>query len=103
MKDIITFDQEEFYDQTLRVIAALRLPFRALDNVEFRRLIKMASLSNGQHLRLLVPSTARQRLNEEIISGYKDILEQLPSGAKISLALDGWSSPNNIHFQAITG
>jgi hypothetical protein len=90
--------------QTLRLVAALRLPFRALDNIEFRRFIKMAALAPSiEQLRLLGSVTARSRLDDYVAGQRQKLLELLPPGAKISLAIDGWTSPNKLHFLAILG
>jgi hypothetical protein len=56
-----------------------------------------------QHLRLLNPSAARNRLDSYIATERQKLLELLPYGTKLSLAIDGWTSPNKLHFMAILG
>jgi hypothetical protein len=84
------------------MIAALRLPFRALESMELRRWVHMISLAPG--IPTLMPaSTARQRLTGQVQRGREQILSKLVPGSKISLAVDCWTSPNHYAFMAITG
>jgi hypothetical protein len=64
-----------------------RLPFLLLENPEFHRLIDMARLSPS---RPEIPSarTARRRLEGLVKPQQESILNKLPSGAKLSIALD---------------
>ena len=43
----------------------------------------------------------RKLLDKHIIEVFEITLVSLPIGAKISLALDCWTSPNNLSFMAI--
>jgi hypothetical protein len=97
---ILTKDKWE--EQRLKVIAALRLPFRALEHIELRRWITMA-MAARQPLSLLTPFVARQKLVEQVQTSQASILSLLRPQQRISLALDCWTSPNHHSFMAITG
>ena len=45
----------------------------------------------------------RQLLDKRVDEVEETALDDLPPIAKISLALDTWTSPNNLIFMAITG
>jgi hypothetical protein len=45
----------------------------------------------------------RRQLRDLVCESQKNILQKLPSGAKLSLALDCWTSPFRQAFMAITG
>ena len=52
-----------------------------------------------------IPSATRirQLLNQRVDEVEKITLNDLPPGARISLALDAWTSPNKLTFMAVTG
>jgi hypothetical protein len=97
-----TLTKEKWEEQTLKVIAALRLPFKALEHAELKRWITMA-MAARQPLSLLTPFVARQKLIEQVQVAQTSVLSLLRPGQRISLALDCWSSPNHYSFMAITG
>ena len=84
------------------MIAALRLPFRALDNIELRRWIRMASFARKPP-EFLRPKDVREGLQTQVEIGREKTLALLSPAAKISLAVDCWTSPNKLAFMAITG
>ena len=45
----------------------------------------------------------RKQLQNRVMDIEDHILEDLPTGAKISLAIDCWTSPNRLAFLAING
>lgn len=47
--------------------------------------------------------TVRQRLQSSVTDKQKSLLQKLPPGAKMSLALDCWTSPFRQAFMAVTG
>ena len=57
--------KEKWEEQTLKVIAALRLPFRALKHTELKRWITMA-MATKQPLSLFTLFVARQKLVEQV-------------------------------------
>lgn len=54
-------------------------------------------------LELLSPKTARRRISASVATRQREALSRLPKGAKISLALDCWTSPFQQAFMAVTG
>lgn len=54
-------------------------------------------------LELLGPKTARRRISASVATRQREALSRLPKGAKISLALDCWTSPFQQAFMAVTG
>ena len=94
--------KEKWEEQTLKVIAALRLPFKALEHTELKRWITMA-MAAKQPLSLFTPFVARQKLIEQVQTTQVAVLSLLRPTQRISLALDCWTSPNHYSFMAITG
>lgn len=62
----------------------------------------MASLATSTP-QLLSPLTARRRLQQMVKDDQAMILSSLPPNAKLSIALDCWTSPFQQAFMAITG
>ena len=75
------------------------IPFRAVDTPQFQRFMKFIAQDPG----LMVPK--RTKLRDLVHSQYEDQLLSLGSElkgiSKISLALDAWTSPNNLSFLAV--
>lgn len=78
------------------------LPFLFLEHPEFRDLISYARLAPSMPE---IPSAKamRRQLRDLVRENQKSILQTLPSGAKLSLALDCWTSPFKQAFLATTG
>jgi hypothetical protein len=74
------------------------MPFRVVENPEFRKLIHI--LRSG----LYIPR--RTAIRNSLSNHYNDIRSQLlldlPSGLKVSIALDGWQSPFKKSFLTVT-
>jgi hypothetical protein len=85
--------------QLLRTLTALHLPFRAVENHQFRRLIRLLN----QDAPSFSAAYIKKQLESRVINIESRILDDLPAGAKISLALDCWTSPNSLPFLAING
>lgn len=84
------------------MLALARLPFRFLENPQFQDVIRYAQLAPS------IPSfpsarTIRRDLQCTIQDRQKDILQTLPPFAKLSIALDCWTSPFQQAFMAISG
>lgn len=62
----------------------------------------MAQLAPSQPV-LLNPKTARRRLQAMVKEEQQSILSTLPPTAKLSIALDCWTSPFQQAFMAVTG
>ena len=86
----------------MKMIIALRLPFRALDNIQLKKWIRMACFASSPP-QLLSPYQLRESLQEQAILARASVLAKLPEKAKIATALDTWQSPNKLAFMAITG
>ena len=81
------------------MLISLHIPFRAAENLQFQHLVRMLSDE------ATIPSATyiRQQLENWVQFIEEHILDDLPAGAKISLAIDCWSSPHCLAFMAING
>lgn len=80
----------------------LRLPFSIIEHPQIQKLICLA------HRAPSVPHfpsarTVRRRLAGEVKQQQQTVLQQLPPNAKLSIALDCWTSPFRQAFMAVTG
>ncbi|KAJ5658068.1 uncharacterized protein N7484_001717 [Penicillium longicatenatum] len=80
-----TFNSDQWERMQVRLLVKSSLPFQFLAHQDFEDLITEAQLSTSKP-KLLHPRTA-----------------PLPSGAKLSIALNYWTSPFTQAFMAITG
>lgn len=83
-------------------MVALHLPFRALENIELKKWIRMISFAPAPP-KLLNSKSISEALLEQAVSARQTVLERLPTDALMSTALDCWQSPNKHSFMAITG
>jgi hypothetical protein len=84
------------------MLTLARLPFRFIESPQFQDVIRYAQSAP------LVPSfpsarTIQRDLRSTIQARQKDILQMLPPFAKLSIALDCWTSPFQQAFMAISG
>lgn len=88
--------------QIVRTITALQLPFQVVEHPELQMLCRLARAAPSMPE---FPSarTVQRRLQESVDDANQKILEKLPSTAKLSIALDCWTSPFQQAFMAITG
>ncbi|KAJ5366096.1 hypothetical protein N7541_000037 [Penicillium brevicompactum] len=96
------FSQQRFEHAQVKFIANSQLPFQILEHQDFQDLIAEAQLTQ-QTLTLLTPMTTRHRLHSIVQTEQQKLLSSLPTGAKLSIALDCWTSPFQQAFIAITG
>lgn len=96
------FNRERWERLQVNFIAKSQLPFQILAHQDLIDLIKEASLSITMPP-LLSPRTARNRLQVMVREDQERILSLLPPRAKLSIALDCWTSPFQQAFMAITG
>lgn len=98
VRKLTTFQLEE---HLLKTITCLRLPFQTVENPVFQRLLNVVYSGPGV---LALPSakTLRRRLRDEVTVRQESQLQDLPDDAKVSLALDCWTSPFQQAFMAIT-
>jgi hypothetical protein len=93
------FTQPAFQNALIHFILDANIPFRTLERPSFQALLQICrpsiQLPGRTHLQKLIA--------ERATAARKQILKQLPSSRKISLALDCWTSPNRLAFLAILG
>ncbi|KAI2964925.1 hypothetical protein CBS147323_6033 [Aspergillus niger] len=82
-------------------ITSLRLPFQVVENSAFQQLLNLIH-SGTDRLELPSAKTLRRRLRDAVVEQHTSQLNDLPEGAKVSLALDCWTSPFQQAFMAIT-
>jgi hypothetical protein len=99
---ISVFSQEKWEREQVRFIVMSHLPFQVLAHQGLENLVNMAQLAPSQPV-LLKPKTARRRLQAMVKEEHRKILSTLPPTAKVSIALDCWTSPFQQAFMAITG
>jgi hypothetical protein len=95
---VLKFTQAAWREQLIVFLISSNLPFRAVDHPEFRKAMLM--------LRPDLDIPHRTFIRTHLTSLYENIqsqlLSDLPESAKVSIALDGWQSPFNKSFLAIT-
>ena len=89
-------------ERLITFITTSRLPFLLVEHPEFRALIEMARLAPTMPE---IPSaiTVRRHLRGIVGQRQSTLLCKLPQGAKLSIALDCWTSPFRQSFMAVTG
>ncbi|KAI2913801.1 hypothetical protein CBS147320_10459 [Aspergillus niger] len=95
------FTKAQLEEQLLKTITCLRLPFQIVEDNEFQRLLNLVR-SGPQGVELPSAKTLRRRLREAVVTQQEMQLRDLPEDAKVSLALDCWTSPFQQAFMAIT-
>ncbi|KAJ6086552.1 hypothetical protein N7467_005466 [Penicillium canescens] len=95
------FTKTELEEHLLKTIARARLAFTIVEDPAFQSLLNLI-YSDSQGLELPSAKTLRRRLRDAVTSQQDSQLEGLPSDAKVSLALDCWTSPFQQAFMAIT-
>ena len=98
VKVIPKFTQVAWREQLIVFLISSNLPFRAVEHPEFRKtMLILKSDLNIPH---------RTYIRTHLTSLYKNVqsqlLSDLPGGARVSIALDGWQSPFKKSFLAIT-
>ena len=85
-------------EQLLRLMTSLQLPFRAVENEQFRKFI---ALLNSD---FTLPSarTLRIRLFDRSAVIQSQLLDGFCDRSKLSLAIDCWSSPTRLSFLGVT-
>lgn len=96
------FSQWAWEQQLLRFITITRLPFNLIEHPQFHNLIRMAQ-SAPLCPQIPTGKTIRRRLQDSVQDQQQSILRTLPHDAKISIALDCWTSPFTQAFLAVTG
>ncbi|KAJ5557753.1 hypothetical protein N7513_003339 [Penicillium frequentans] len=96
------FSTDKWEREQIEFITAFNLPFRSLARRQLVSLIKMAQMAPSEPP-LLHPRTAQRRVQKLVQEELHSILSTLPLNAKLSIALDCWTSPSKHAFMAITG
>jgi hypothetical protein len=81
----------------------LRLPFQIIEHPELHALLRLAAQASPSILDFPSARTIQRRLHETISDAQQALLSKLPPNAKLSIALDCWTSPFQQAFMAITG
>jgi len=87
-------------DQILRFIIALRLPFNLVEHPQFRKMMTMVA---AESLKLPSRTKLKSRLIEISGNALEQQLRQVVPNSKISLAVDCWTSPQQLSFLGVTG
>lgn len=91
------YSAEIFRDAVLDYVAAANIPFATVDLPEFAHILRLC--------RPTVEIPSRSTLSRQLDSRYKRaqqaIRDSFPSNRKVSIAVDVWSSPNNLSFLGI--
>jgi len=95
------FTKFELEEYLLKTITRLRLPFKIVEDPTFQGLLNLVH-SDPQELEIPSAKTLRRRLRDAVTTRQESQLDDLPSDAKVSLALDCWTSPFQQAFMAIT-
>ncbi|OQD94302.1 hypothetical protein PENVUL_c148G07398, partial [Penicillium vulpinum] len=96
------FSYNEWEREQIECLTSLNLPFRILERKQFASLIRIAQKAPAEPT-LLHPRTTQRRLKKLVDEEQHTILATLPQDAKLSIALDYWTSPFQQVFIAITG
>jgi hypothetical protein len=99
LNQTIKYTKHGFESQLLRTLIALHLPFRAVENLQLQRLLRMLNRDADLPSR----TTICKGLQEAVCNIELQQLKDLPPGAKISLALDCWTSASRLAFLAVKG
>ena len=98
VKVIPKFTQVAWREQLIVFLISSNLPFQAVEHPEFRKTMLMLKSD------LNIPH--RTYIRTHLTSLYENVqsqlLSDLPGGARVSIALDGWQSPFKRSFLTIT-
>ena len=98
MKVVLEFTQAAWREQLIVFLISSNLSFRVVEHPEFRKAMLM--------LRPDLDIPHRTYVHTHLTNLYENVqsqlLSDLPESAKVSIALDGWQSPFNKSFLAIT-
>lgn len=86
----------------MKTITVLRLPFQIVEHPELQALLRIAQ-SAPFPLEFPSAKTVQRRIRDTVKESHKTIIQNLPPNAKLSIALDCWTSPFSQAFMAITG
>lgn len=93
--------REQWEVELITTITILRLPFQIVEHPQFQKLFRLTQ-SAPSLLAFLSAKTAQRRLRSIIKERQQYLLQTVPADAKISIALDCWTSPFQQAFIAVT-
>ncbi|EED11521.1 conserved hypothetical protein [Talaromyces stipitatus ATCC 10500] len=96
------YTAKAWMERLVTFITTSRLPFQLVEYPQFRALIEMAQRAPLLPI-LPCAKTIRNHLQELVQERQKSLLQKLSQGAKLSIALDCWTSPFRQSFMAVTG
>ena len=85
--------KEDWEEEPIDTIAILRLPFQIVEHQQFQKSSSITYLSEFSSVR-----TVDRRLQSTVKEHQQNILRRLPLGAKLSIALDCWTSHSDNHL-----
>lgn len=94
--------REEWEEELINTIAALRLPLQIVEHPQFQKFIQVSCLATSSPGFPSARTVGRQ-LKSIVQECQQNIPQRLPVGAKLSIALDCWTSPFQQAFMAVTG
>lgn len=92
-----TFNQESWNRYLLLGLLSALVPLNALSNVELRRVF----FSLRSDVKIPSVGTLTNLLAREYEMTLAAIKEQIPTGQKVSIALDGWTSQNRLAITSV--
>ncbi|KAJ6090678.1 hypothetical protein N7499_003392 [Penicillium canescens] len=98
----IEFNEKAFMEDLTDFVAGLRLPYVIVENPLFQKLLQRAQAS-PRPLQFPSARTVHRQIHQIGQGKQQSILNSLPERAKLSIALDCWTSPFSQAFMAITG
>lgn len=91
------FSQEIYNRYLLNAFVSTNMPFNMVTDDHFRRFLRLCNSQMRDPVDPPCASTMRNRLAKEYSLTIQAIRNELPHGTrKISLAMDGWTSPNKL-------
>jgi hypothetical protein len=97
-----SFTEEAWQQEIISTITTLRLPFQIIEHPQFQKLLRITQSAPSLPTFPCAKSIQR-RMREIVKERQTHLLAKLPPKAKLSLALDCWTSPFQQAFMAITG
>ncbi|KAJ5413633.1 hypothetical protein N7509_000260 [Penicillium cosmopolitanum] len=96
------FTNDAWIERILIFLSSLQLPFQLVEHPQFRALVETIRLAPSMP-EIPTSITIRRRLQVIVKERQQGLLQTLPEGGKLSIALDSWTSPFRQAFMAVTG
>ena len=92
-----SYTRAVFEQQVVTTIAAINLPFSAVENLEFCQMLRMLQPNVQIPGRKQVKDVFEWRYSQIVVKSFQD----LGPVTEVSLALDCWTSPSYLSFMVI--